>query len=65
MTAQIKTYEILLDGKNEIKQSKTKKAKMLRFFFEEVEDYYKPVTVGNFWNSNYIEYEINGDEKNL
>ena len=38
---------------------------MLRSFFEEVEDYYKPVTVGNFWNSNYIEYEINGDQKNL
>ena len=25
------------------------------------EDYYKPIRVGNFYSSNYIEYESNGD----
>ena len=29
-----------------------------------LQDYYKPVRVGNFWNNNYIEYERNGDTKN-
>ena len=24
-------------------------------------DYYKPVSVDNFWNNNYIKYESNGD----
>ena len=28
---------------------------------EEQEDYYKPERVNNFWNNNYIEYKINGD----
>ena len=27
----------------------------------EEEDYYKPVSVSNFWTNNYIEYESNGD----
>ena len=27
----------------------------------EKKNYYKPVSVGNFWNKNYIEYESNGD----
>ena len=30
-------------------------------FQMEKEDYYKPVSVGNFWSRNYIEYESNGD----
>ena len=25
------------------------------------EDYYKPVTVGNFWRNKYVEYENNDD----
>ena len=29
--------------------------------FEQEEDYYKPVRVGNFHSNNYIEYENNGD----
>ena len=28
---------------------------------EEEENYYKPVSVSNFWSNNYIEYESNGD----
>ena len=27
----------------------------------EKKDYYKPLSVGKFWNTNYIEYESNGD----
>ena len=34
--------------------------------FEQGNDYYKPIRVGNFWNNNYIDYESNGDRnKNL
>ena len=32
----------------------------------ENEDYYKPIEVSNFYSSNYIEYDSNGDrDKNL
>ena len=31
-------------------------------FFEQENDYCKPIRVGNFWNNNYIKYESNGDE---
>ena len=36
----------------------------IRNLFEngEEENYYKSVSVNNFWNNNYIEYESNGDE---
>ena len=35
-------------------------------FFEQEDDCYKSITVGNFWHSNYIEYESNSDRnKNL
>ena len=27
----------------------------------EEENYYKPVRVGNFWSSNYIEYDSNSN----
>ena len=40
----------------------------IRTLFEQQEekDYYKPITVGNFWNNNHIEYESSGDKnKNL
>ena len=30
---------------------------------EKEKDYYKPVRVGNVWNSNYIEYQRNCDKK--
>ena len=31
--------------------------------YKEVEEnYYKPVKASNFWSSNYIEYESNGDK---
>ena len=36
----------------------------IRTFFkqQEEEDCYKPKRVSNFWNNNYIVYEINGDK---
>ena len=34
--------------------------------FKQEDDYYEPITVGNFWNNNYLEYESSGDRnKNL
>ena len=30
--------------------------------FEQEEDYYEPKRVSNFWNTNYREYESNGDK---
>ena len=49
------------------KETKSIKDRILRDIknlFEherEEENYYKPVTVSNFWSNNYIEYESNGD----
>ena len=36
-----------------MKQSKTV-IRDIKTLFEQQEDYYKPVRVGNFWNNNYI-----------
>ena len=41
---------------------KDKIIKDIRNLFEqEIEEFYKPVTAGNFWNKNFIECESNGD----
>ena len=38
----------------------------IRSLFEQEDDYYKPIRVGNFRNNNYIEDESNSDKnKNL
>ena len=38
----------------------------IRTLFKQEDDYYKPTTVGNFWNNSYIEYESSSDRnKNL
>ena len=38
----------------------------IRAIFKQVDDYYKPTRVGNFWNNSYIEYGSSGDRnKNL
>ena len=29
----------------------------------EDDDYYKPIRIGNFWSTSYIEYESSGDRK--
>ena len=31
-----------------------------KFFEHREENYYKTVTINNFWSNNYIKYEING-----
>lgn len=33
----------------------------IKELFKQEEDYYKPVTVGNFHSNKYIEYESNKD----
>ena len=38
----------------------------IRTLFKQGDRYYKPIRVGNFWNSIYIEYKTSGDRnKNL
>ena len=39
---------------------KDKTNRDIKILFEEEDDYYKPIRVGDFWNNNYIEYESNG-----
>ena len=36
--------------------------KYIKTLFEEEDDYYKPIKVGNFWNNSYIEYKSNCDK---
>ena len=60
-------YTVIKDIRNLFRQEKETKAikdRILRDIknlseYEKVEEnYYKPVGVNNFWNNNYIEYEI-------
>ena len=52
--------------KQENKAIKKRRIRVIKTLFEPLEDYYKTVRVGNFWNNKYIKYEINGDKnKNL
>ena len=38
----------------------------LKTIFQEQDEYYKQIKVGNYWSKNYIEYESSGDKnKNL
>ena len=43
------------------KETKEVKDKRLRDIENLFEEYYKPVTVNNFWSNNYIEYKSNDD----
>ena len=36
----------------------------IKSLFEQENDYYKPIRVGNLWNDSFIEYESNSDKKN-
>ena len=33
----------------------------IKTLFQQVKEFYKPVSVGTFWSNNYIEYEGNSD----
>ena len=35
------------------------------FKHEKEENYYKPVSIHNFWSNNYIEYKNNGDKNRI
>ena len=37
----------------------------MKKYEKEEENYYKPVTVNNFWSNNYIEYKSNGDKNKM
>ena len=59
----IKDVRNLFRLRNENEAIKGKIIRDIRNLFgleNEEGDYYKPVTVGNFWRNNYIEYESNG-----
>ena len=48
------------------KKIKDRKIIDIRNLFEhKQEDHYKPVSVGKFWSSKYIEYKSKGDRKTL
>ena len=37
----------------------------IRILFEQGDDYCKQIREGNFWNDNYIKYQINGDRRDF
>ena len=49
--------------KKENEAIKDRTIRDIRTLFKQEDDYYKPITVGNFWNNNYVEYESSGDRK--
>ena len=57
----IKIIRNLFKLKNQNETIKDSIIRDIRTLFEQEDDYYKPVSVGNFWNNNYIEYESNSD----
>ena len=48
---QLKIWEIFLDLKTENKAIKDRIIRDIMNLLEHEEDYYKPVTVGNFWSN--------------
>ena len=59
LTEHLKLLEIFLDYN---KRFRDKLLRDIRTLYELKDDYYEPVRVGNFWSSNYDEYESNGDK---
>ena len=44
----------------------SKKDRDIKNLFEyEEEDYHKPLRVGNWWNSKYVEHQSNGDRNKI
>ena len=58
-----KRYLSRLTKEDEAWSNKDRDIKNL-FEYEE-EDYYKPLRVGNWWNSKYVEYQSNGDRNKI
>lgn len=42
--------------------SQSQNKQRLQEYIESEKDYYKPVSVRNFWNNNFIKYESSGDK---
>ena len=62
----IKSMRNFFKLKIEKKIIKDRTIRDIKTIFEQEEDYYEPVRVGNFWKKIYNEYQINGDRnKNL
>ena len=59
----IKNVKNLFRLKRKIDAIKDRVIRDSRKLFEQEENYYKPVRVDRFWNSNYIERENNGDRE--
>ena len=56
-----------IKGITKKKENETIKDRIIRdikSLFEQENDYYKPIRVGNLWNDSFIEYESNSDKKN-
>ena len=61
-----KNIKILFRLKKQKETIKDKMTRNIETLFEQEDDYYKPIKVGNFWNYNYIGYESNNHKnKNL
>ena len=61
-----KNIKILFRLKKQKETIKDKITRNIETLFEQEDDYYKPIKVGNFWNYNYIGYESNNHRnKNL
>ena len=43
------------------KKSEDRIISYIKKIFEQEENFYKPVRIGNFYGKNYIKYEGNGD----
>ena len=48
-----------------IKDTVLRNIKNLFEYEKEEENYYKPVSINNFWNNSYIDYKSNGDKNRI
>ena len=61
-----KSIRNLFKLKKENEAIKDRIIRDIKTLLKQEDDYYKPISVGNFWNINYIKYESSGDRnKNL
>ena len=57
----IKSIRNIFKLKKENEEIKDRTVRDISALFKQEDDYYQPITVGNFWNNNYFEYESSGD----